>query len=326
MADEATATRPSRNTAIDAMRYGLAFVVVLLHSLPSAQQVEYPGWAAFISITCRVSVPFFFITSGYFLKPAARLDLSVVFKPLQRLLPIYLFWMLAYFIFLQLVPIQHWSFSLRDLISGGTAFHLWFLPALGFALVLVSGGISLIGMRLTGALCLALAVFGVLRGSYHDALHLSGTAQRGGLFIAPLFVYLGVLVRTHNWSLGRLAIPAILASYLALFLEEWVIYRLSAAPTFSSHDFDAATYLVGLSCFLAVRQMPASAVVDRIAWFGRLSLSVYAGHVFFLWMLAPWIGNDAIWRVAVLAVLCFGLATLLSLALLRIPGLRRVVS
>jgi surface polysaccharide O-acyltransferase-like enzyme len=326
MADKATLARPPRNTAIDAMRYVLAFVVVLLHSLPSAQQAEYPSWAAFMSIFCRVSVPFFFITSGYFLKPGGRLELSVVFKPLQRLLPIYLFWMLAYFVFLQLVPIQHWSFSPRDLISGGTAFHLWFLPALGFALVLVSGGIGLIGMRATGALCLALAIFGIFRGSYHDALHLSGTAQRGGLFIAPLFVYLGVLVKTQNWSLGRWAVPAILVSYLLLILEEWLIYRLSDAPTFSSHDFDVATYLVGLSCFLAIRQIPASAVIDRIAWFGPLSLSVYAGHVAFLWMLAPLIGNDAVWRVTLLAVFCFGLATLLSLALMRVPGLRRVIT
>jgi fucose 4-O-acetylase-like acetyltransferase len=271
-------------------------------------------------------VPFFFLTSGYFLRPAARPDLSVILKSLRRLLPIYVFWMLAYFIVVQFLPNQHWSFSPRDLISGGTAFHLWFLPALGFALVLVSGGIGLVGMRATGAFCVALAVFGIYRGSYHDALHLPGIAQRGGLFIAPLFVYLGLLVKKQDWSFGVWAVPAILASYLLLTLEEWLIYRLANAPNFSSHDFTIATYLVGLSCFMAVRQIPNSAVLDRIAWFGRLSLSVYAGHVFFLWLLAPLTGNDAIWRVVMLAILCFGLATLLSLVLMRVPGLRRVIS
>lgn len=323
---EATITAsPARNPAIDAMRYALAFVVVLLHSLP-VNQVGHPAWVALAAIACRVAVPFFFITSGYFLRPASRFDATLILRPLQRLLPIYLFWMLVYFIFLQVVPIQHWSFSPRDLISGGTAFHLWFLPALGFALMLVSGGISLVGLRATGALCVLLAMIGICRGSYHDALALSGAVQRGGLLISPLFVYLGVLARRQAWSLGRFAVPAILASYALLVFEEWLIERLSASASFASHDFTFATYLFGLSCFLAIRQMSASRLLEHAAWFGRLSLSVYAGHVLFLWMLEPIIGNDTPWQVAILSALCFGLATLLSLVLMRVPGLRRVVS
>jgi len=316
---------PARNTAIDVMRYGLAFVVVLLHSLPVGKD-DYPTWVPLISILCRVSVPFFFITSGYFLRQASQVNAAAILKPVQRLVPIYLFWMLVYFIFLHFVPVRQWSFRPGDLISGGAAFHLWFLPALCAALVLVSGCIGLAGMRATGAVCLLLAVLGLCLGSYHEVLGMPGSAQRGGLLISPLFVYLGVLTRLRNWSLGRWAIPAILLSYLLLGLEEWLIYRLSAAPLFVSHDFTIATYLVGITCFLGVRQWPGSKILDRAVWFGRLSLSVYAGHVLFLWMLAPIIGKDTLGQVAVLAILCFALSTLLSLVLMRIPALRRVVS
>ncbi len=325
MADEILLARPDRNTSIDAMRYVFSFAIVLLHCLPPAQHPPYPDWAALVAIACRVSVPFFFITSGYFLRPLARLDLSVVFKPLNRLLPIYLFWMLAYFVFLQICPIQQWSFSPRDMISGGSAFHLWFLPALGLALVLVSAGTSLTGIRATGTLCVVLAAIGVIFSSYHNVLHLPGNPQRGGLFVAPLFVYLGLCAKVGNWTLGRWAAPAIGLSYIALILEEWLIYRASHAAVFVSHDFTIATYLVGLTCFLGVRQIPRSKFVDRLAWSGRISLTVYATHVFFLWLLAPVIGNDEIWRVGILTLLCFGLATILSLALMRVPGLRRVI-
>jgi surface polysaccharide O-acyltransferase-like enzyme len=42
-----------------------------------------------VKIACRVAVPFFFITSGYFMKTGSKLDIEIVLKPLRRLLPIY---------------------------------------------------------------------------------------------------------------------------------------------------------------------------------------------------------------------------------------------
>lgn len=113
----------SRNEGIDAFCYLCAAVVILFHALPSKPPV--PAWAADFATICFMAVPFFFISSGYFLRAAKRFNVGLVYRPVRRLLPIYLFWMLAYCLLLKLIPLQAWSFSARDLLWGGSAYHLW---------------------------------------------------------------------------------------------------------------------------------------------------------------------------------------------------------
>src|SRR5579871_5387502 len=84
----------ARNQGVDAFRYLLAYLVVLLHSLPGNAVTADAVWPFWLSSICRAAVPFFFVASGYFLKPAP--GLAAVLKPLKRLLPVYAFWFAIY--------------------------------------------------------------------------------------------------------------------------------------------------------------------------------------------------------------------------------------
>lgn len=314
-----------RNEGIDALRYICAAVVILFHTLPS--QPPVPVWAADLATICFIAVPFFFVSSGYFLHAADRLNTELVLRPLRRLLPIYLFWMLAYGLLLKLVPIHVWSFSARDLLWGGPAYHLWFIPALALALAFVGVGMSTAGPRLTGIACVLLACVAVTRGAYHDVLGLGGTASaHDGQLAAPLYIYIGMMIRRYPMAIHWRwwAVLTALGVTLA-FMENRLIIEVSGTPMFLGHDVLVSMFPLGAVAFMLARTIPRSWFIRVLARLGQVSLSVYVVHLFIVWLLLPYIGNDSPWRVILLTFLVVALSTGLSFLLQRIPILRPFV-
>ncbi len=314
-----------RDLGIDTLRYGCAFAVVVIHALPRSLPV--PLWAVLVWSACVPAVPFFFIASGYFLRSQERFGVDIIVRPLRRLLLIYLFWILAYFVLLKVIPVQHWSFGPHDWLYGGTAYHLWFLPALGFALVFVGAGLTLVGPEWTGLACAALAGIALLRGSYHDVLHLGGTpSTHSGQLAGPLYVYIGAMLARRPIKLSwRWLAGLVVVAYGLVVGEELLISRLAGEPLSMDHDVVFSAFILGTAVFLAARAIPESSTGRGMAGLGQISLSVYAVHLLILWVLVGFIGNAGPWQVAVLAVAVFGLATAVSLGLQRVPGLRAFV-
>lgn len=309
---------------VDAARYLLSFFVVALHAMPQGP-TDAAVWPEAISIVTRAAVPFFFIASGYFLKPRRTAHPDMVTRPLVRLLPVFAFWVLAY-VLLAMALGRDAGIRLRDLPGGGPGFHLWFLPALGFGLAAVSMSLALAGERLTAAWCLALAAVGLVSSSYHDLLFGDATSRRGGLMIAPCLVLLGSAIRRRNLSMSvPFAVTLVLAALLLVFAEELAISRLAAAP-FTSHDFTVSTMLYGGAVFLLSLALPESRLLKRVAVLGGISLGVYAAHMAFLWILFGHFANDNWAGAMLIALLAFLGATLVSLVAARIPVLRRVTS
>jgi len=141
-----------------------------------------------------------------------------------------------------------------------------------------------------------------------------------------MFVYLGTLMARRAVTLGWAWLLGIVAgSYVLLVLEELLVSRWSGAP-FVCHDFMLSTFLFGTSAFLLVRSLRETTPLRRAASLGKVSLSVYAAHLLFLWLLQPLIGSGNLRLASLVALMAFVLATILSLILLRIPGLRQFVS
>lgn len=315
-----------RNEGIDAFRYVCAAAVILFHTLPSKPPV--PVWAADFATVCFMAVPFFFISSGYFLRAADRFSIGLISRPVRRLLPIYLFWMLAYYLLLKLIPLQTWSFTPRDLLWGGLAYHLWFIPALAFALVFVGVGTSLVGPKLTGMACLLLAGIAVTRGAYHDVFHLHGTASiHNGQLAGPLYVYIGMMIGKYaiigawRWWAGLAVL-----GFALIFTENMIIIRASGMPPILGHDVIVSTFLLGAVVFMLARTIPKSWFVGILARLGQVSLTVYAVHLFIVWLLLPYVGNDSPWRIILLTSLVLGLSTGLGFLLQRVAILRPLVN
>jgi surface polysaccharide O-acyltransferase-like enzyme len=313
-----------RLVRIDSCRYLLCFPVALLHALPGTAGHTTATWATLVASGCGVAVPFFFIASGYFMRVPAVWTPRIVTRPLVRLLPIYVAWFLIYAGIDALFHGPGTGPTVRGLLTGGTAFHLWFIPVLGMTLAAVPTGLVLAGGRTTVAAAVVLAALGLILGAYHEVLHLPGL---GGirLTMAPALVLIGYGFARSGFRIGL--VPAVCAVAIGLLLvmaEEALIARLSGG-VFTSHDIVLTTYPLGAAMFLLARGLDGIAVPGMLARLGAISLGVYASHLIFVRMFDPWIGRyDAIGAVALAAAAILA-ATLLSLMLDRLPLVRRLV-
>jgi surface polysaccharide O-acyltransferase-like enzyme len=277
-----------------------------------------------LASACRSAVPFFFIASGYFMRVPSPWTFSAARRPLLRLLPVYIAWFLLYAGVDALLHGRVDGLTVRGLLTGGSAFHLWFLPVLGVTLAGVPAALALVGTRVTVSLAALLAVAGLAFGAYHAALHLHGI---GGvrLTMAPALVLIGYGIRRADVALRtRRAMAMVLATLLLLLLEELLIAHLGgSAPT--SHDIALMTYPLGAATFLLANSLNGARLLRLLAPLGTISLGVYASHLFFVGILAGSIGQDTPARACALAGAATLLATALSLALDRVPIARRLV-
>lgn len=295
---------------ISASRYGVMYLVVLGHILGQpAFTNDVAGLMA--GTLCRVAVPFFFITSGFFLRPHGRSLVSLVRRPLRQLMPMYVVWTLIYALLLHqwgppgVVP------RLLFLLNGGPAFHLWFLPALCTGLIVAGLAVRLLGVRRALALTALIGAVGLALGAYHDLLGLGGQPRRGGLLMAPLFVTLGVaLSRVRRHPSFAVACLLAAAGYALTLAEEWLLSR--SLGRFVSHDFLLTTLPYAIGTFLMVQTMPAVAPVRAVARIARLSLPIYLVHLALLAGLLHVATILTLDRALPAALLIFGLASLIG--------------
>ncbi|MBB3860659.1 serine/alanine racemase [Novosphingobium hassiacum] len=311
----------ARQKGLDAGRFVMSFLVVILHSMPISQDQKY----SFLSILCRSAVPFFLITSGYFLRINSQVNLRVIKYQLEKLLPIYVFWMVVYYGVAFSTGVSDVLLRPTDLISGGTAFHLWYLPAVGAAIVIVSYSMTILGLWGSFFTCFLLACVALSTGPYHDVLALSGEARRGGLLIAPSYVLLGHAIARYQrkvpvWSAALITV----IGAFAVFFEENSISILTG-NNFISHDFIISTYIFGVGAFLFARSLKSSFLVERLSRLGGLALGIYVSQLLCLWIFREFIDIRSLYDVFGLAILSFAAAALLTATMRKFSVLRRFV-
>jgi len=312
-----------RVLGIEAMRYVGAVLVIVIHALPVANMSGLPVWVPLVTGFCRGAVPFFLIASGAFL-PTSRAGINIVVKPLRRLAPIYLATMSFYYVFLKLYPVHPWHPHLGDLISGGEAFHLWFLPALGVALVIVAGGLATVGNKATGVIVVLMAAYSLSRGAYLEVMHLPGSPGRGGMFMAPLYVWIGTMVARGPRPPAAVALLAIAGSYALMLGEETALVSYSGSGLLVSHDFVLSTIPLGVSFYLLAASLPETPIVRTLSKAGAVSLTVYIMHLAVLWVLQNLIGQGTAFRIIATIFCTTVLATGFGFAMKRAAILKRL--
>ena len=117
---------------IDIARIVAAFLVVAIHTSPLSSFSE-TGDFVLTRVVARLAVPFFFMSSGFFLLSAKRRSTEAVRSFAKRTLAIYGAAILLY------IPVNFYNgyFTMenflpkliKDLVFDGTLYHLWYLPA-----------------------------------------------------------------------------------------------------------------------------------------------------------------------------------------------------
>ncbi len=206
-------------SGIDYFRIIAAVLVVAIHTSPLS---GVSGTADFIltRVFGRVAVPFFFMTSGFFLfseKETAKPRLVAFLKKMAILYAITITLYLPLNIYTGTTA--YWLSLpnlLKDIFFDGTFYHLWYLPA---AII----GVGIAWMLLTNlktgqifGIGLFLYIIGLFGDSYYGLteqvpflktfyqyLFVFSDYTRNGLFFSPVFFVLGALIsrQQKRWGL-----------------------------------------------------------------------------------------------------------------------------
>ena len=242
-----------------------ALLIVAIHTAPLASFSES---ADFLVTYCfgRIGVPFFLMVTGFFvLAPYQRRNANrfssgqlermdygdsgrtgngSIGKFLRKTAVLYGASTLLYF------PLKLYSKNLSDSVGGwlkeiffdGTFYHLWYLPAVILGCLLLVALLRFCSPLTISAVVFILYIFGVLGDSYYglvsevpffkivyEGIFQVSSYTRNGIFFAPVFLWLGVLLANGKIKISRehagvgfvVSMAAMLAEGFLSFHFQW---------------------------------------------------------------------------------------------------------
>lgn len=226
-------------TGIDYFRIIAALLIVAIHTSPLS---SYNETADFIltRIIARVGVPFFFMTSGFFLISEYNYDTYKLKSYLKKTMLLYSVAIIIY------IPINIYTgyFSMeylvpniiKDIVFDGTLYHLWYLPASMLGVTIAWLLVKKVGLKWAALSTLLLYLVGMFGDSYYGisnqipllrdlykVIFELSDYTRNGIFFAPVFFILGGIIASKKvcLSFGKSLIGCVLA--LAFMICEGVI-------------------------------------------------------------------------------------------------------
>lgn len=188
-----------RYEAIDLVKYICAICVIMVHTAPLLENWEL-GNFVIVNIVCRTAVPFFFVSSAYFLyKNMQTKGEGYLKKYLFSLLKTYIFWSVLYLPVGLLWVTENISLPLYlypvaliiAFLYSGVFYHLWYFPALILGILFVNWFIKRFRFSTLFILAGFLFSFGALESYY-------GVLPNG--FLRAIFdIYRSVFVTSRNF-------------------------------------------------------------------------------------------------------------------------------
>ena len=308
-------SRERYDTGIDWLRLAAAILVIAIHTSPLADFSE-TGDFILTRILARIAVPFFFITSGYFLlsryhdsdrKLRHFLKKTGWIYGASILLYLPLNFRNDYFSQSQLLPEL-----LKDLIFDGTMYHLWYLPASMLGMLIAWKLVEKLDFSKGLVMALLLYLVGLFGDSYYvvveklpllkafyDRLFELFDYTRNGLFFAPVFLMLGGFIADERRKLSSVEAGVGFLISLGLLLAEALILHRHG---FQRHD---SMYVFLLPAMYFLFHLILLWKGRRIPLLRPASLVVYLIHPLVI---------AAVWRFSSQnSLFHFGLVCLLSL-------------
>ncbi len=268
MEGEASRNGGKNINSLDLMKFIAAILVVSIHTKPLLSFNEDISFG-FISSIARIAVPFFFMTSGYLFYSKIRKQQGnnqYVAKYLYRLILVYLFWSIVYFvyhaynIYAEDQDIVHsLLIFVQNFFVDGSHFHLWYFPALIFAIALFYLLSRMMPVQMILAISFVFYLIGLFGDSYGGLIEgnsaLSGildgyesifVSTRNGLFFGLFYVSLGAFMAIKQAAI-KPSISAVLCCVsLAGLVIEFYVLNTYTEPV----DFNMMLFLIPSTYFL----------------------------------------------------------------------------
>ncbi len=233
--------KSERYTGLDTLKAICAFLVVCIHAPFSTAAGRY------FEDICRLAVPVFFMASGFFYPNTMRRGREA--KQILRLLKLTLISMLCYFVWMYVFyrwTGQDFSYITDRLLSFkgivklfvfnnvNFAYHLWYLLAIIYVLVMVKIAVRLRLKKLLFRLCPLLLLAGIALGKYSAVVFgrfISIDIARNCYFLGLPFFCAGWYIsenfeRIKNRANKAALLPLALAFGILSMLEHYILDRL----------------------------------------------------------------------------------------------------
>ncbi|MCP5078224.1 MAG: acyltransferase family protein [Psychromonas sp.] len=300
-----------RLNGVELFRLFAIFGVIIIHSSPFSE--AFIGTV--IEQLSRFGVPFFFLVSGYFfvlnVENKKEKTLDIAFRQIKKIIFIYAIWYVVY---------DFWSFFTVDscsdirltclvstfkeqfqilideliesnfihLLTGGRAYHLWFLPSLAIALLLLAFSLKYNFFKIGMGGAIFLFVITLLNTPYRDTaigIDIGITNSRNGPFFSSIFVFLGAAIARYQLVQSRMlaslptAIFICLIGFVAQYIEAEVLSMYTNNGDIISFDFILFTIPFAVGSFLISLHFKSANRIPGVFIFSRLTLGVYLVHV-----------------------------------------------
>ena len=275
-------------TGIDFFRLIAAILIITIHTSPLAS-FSATGDFILTRIVARVAVPFFFMTSGFFLISRYSRDNDKLKKFVNKTACIYGIAILIY------IPVNIYNgyFNsdnlipniLKDLFFDGTIYHLWYLPASIFGAwiawylvkhfdykraLIMSSILYLIGLFGDSYYGITEKISGL--NSFYQFVFQVSDYTRNGVFFAPLFFILGGFIAdTHHKISFRNSFLGCGISFALMLAEAMLLHYLDL----QRHD---SMYVFLLPCMYFLFHAILHFQGKRLVWMRTLSLCIYIIH------------------------------------------------
>ena len=275
-------------TGIDYFRFIAALLIIAIHTSPLASFSE-TGDFILTRVVARVAVPFFLMTSGFFLISRYAYNNNKLWVFVKKTALIYGIAMLIY------IPINLYNgyFKMdgllpniiKDIIFDGTLYHLWYLPASIVGAVIAWYLVRKFDYQVALSVTFILYFVGLFGDSYYGVSERIGLLNglynlifqvsdhtRNGIFFAPIFFVLGGLIADNRRKITfRKSIYGFGISFVLMFAEALTLHFFDL----QRHD---SMYIFLMPCMYFFFNIILHFKGKRNVWLRTSSLIVYIIH------------------------------------------------
>lgn len=262
---------------LDLFKYIASFMIICIHCTQVFPNETFDFF--FRQIVCRIAVPFFFLSSAFFIRKGWNQNPAYLNNYLKKLLKSYLLWSLVFIpiglnwiqqnltISQELMPVA----LLFGLFHIGTYYHLWYIPAMMFSLYFITKLLKHFSYKTVLTISFVLYLFGSLETYYgfipsgwfknfFDLLISVIFTTRSGLFYGMIFVAMGFYIQDNQELLKtKLAKVPMLTLILAILftIEGFLFYFVPGL------DMNFFVLLVPFSFFFFLLLLSSSQVIRQ---------------------------------------------------------------
>lgn len=281
-------TKNKNYTGIDYFRFIAALLIVAIHTSPLASFSE-TGDFILTRIIARVAVPFFLMTSGFFLISRYTYNTEKLGAFVKKTALIYGAAILIY------IPINIYNgyFKMdnllpniiKDIVFDGTLYHLWYLPASIIGAVIAWYLVKKLNYPKALIVASVLYLIGLFGDSYYgitekisclnslyDYIFQVTDHTRNGIFFAPIFFIIGGLIADNRPQItfGK-SIWGFAVSFALLFGEAFALHHFDL----QRHD---SMYVFLLPCMYFLFNVILHFKGKRLVTLRTTSLIIYIIH------------------------------------------------